>query len=201
MYIDSFFSGIAEIPAIDRSVREELYRDLDNYGLSALYNKLKEADPDFADRIHPNDKQRILRGLEVYRQTGKPISFYFETNRGCGSSETLYIGLYEERDVLRSKIDMRVDNMIRSGFVEEVRTIRNMGYGSHLKSMRSIGYNEINSYLDGEITLADSIEKIKLETKRYAKRQMTWFRKNKKINWFKPSRIDQIRDIINKWMF
>jgi len=185
LYIDSFFQGLADIPEIEESVRENLMDELQERGLLSLFRELMAADREFASRVHENDRQRILRGLEVFRGTGRPISSFYSDKKGHETDGTLYLGLFEDREILKKRIDERVDSMIESGLVEEVEGLRKMGYGPGLKSMRSIGYREINSYLDGVCTLDNCIETIKRETKKYAKRQMTWFRKNSRIHWFR----------------
>jgi tRNA dimethylallyltransferase len=199
-YIDSFFKGLSEIPEIDESIKKQLKLELKERGLQSLYEDLVKFDEAFSKKIHFNDKQRILRGLEVYRGTGKPLSSYFINKTGYETEETVYIGLHLDREILKKRIDQRTDYMIQSGLVDEVIRLRQMGYGPDLKSMQSIGYLEINKYLDGGLELKDAIEKIKTETKKYAKRQMTWFRRNKNIQWIEGSDIEKIKDIINKFL-
>ena len=179
---------------------QKLAEELKERGLNSLYEELRVVDPEFADKIHENDRQRILRGLEVYRSTLSPISRFYNGRCGHESDSTLYIGLAMNREDLRSKIDQRVDMMINSGFVDEVRSLRESGYDLSLRSMRSIGYLELNQYLDGKIFLNDAIERIKLNTKRYAKRQMTWFRRNKKINWIDVSEFKKLNVLLDRWM-
>ncbi|MFH0974647.1 MAG: tRNA (adenosine(37)-N6)-dimethylallyltransferase MiaA [Spirochaetota bacterium] len=200
-YIDSFFNGLSEIPEIDEAVKIQLKSELIEYGLHFLFEELKKCDEVFSRRIHLNDKQRILRGLEVFRGTGKPLSGYFINKVGHESKDTLYIGLLMDREILKKRIDQRVDCMIQSGLIDEVNSLRKMGYNSDLKSMQSIGYLEINKYLDNELSLTDAVDKIKSETRKYAKRQMTWFRRNKKIQWIEPADIKKIKEIINKIFF
>ncbi|MCL2025498.1 MAG: tRNA (adenosine(37)-N6)-dimethylallyltransferase MiaA [Leptospirales bacterium] len=199
-YLDSFFQGLSGIPVIDPVVRSDVRADIELRGVGVLYNELASVDPFFARTIHPNDSQRIIRGLEVYRGTGRPISWFYQGKNGYESNETLYIGLYDERELLNERINKRVDSMIVAGFVDEVRKLREMGYGPELKSMKSIGYAEINCFLDGLAGFDETIELIKKETRRYAKRQMTWFRKNKKITWFKAGERDAINQHIEKWL-
>lgn len=162
-----------------------------------MYAKLTDADPAFASGIHPNDRQRIVRGLEVFLETGVPISSYYKERRGYETEDTLYIGLDAEREKLVERINQRVDAMLNSGFLDEVKNLRKMGYGPDLKSMKSIGYAELNCYLDGLMNYSDAVDKIKIETRRYAKRQMTWFRRNKRINWFKADEQDRISEFID----
>ena len=200
LYINSLFEGIADIPLIGKDVKNGLLEELGEYGLGYLYQELCTIDKNFAEKIHSNDRQRILRALEVYRSTGKPIQSFYKTNKGYESDKTLYIGLYDERDKLRANIDSRVDLMIKKGFTEEVQHIRSLGYGPELNSMKSIGYKEINMYLDGKIEFPEALESIKTGTKKYAKRQLTWFRKNKNIHWFTPVETDKIAVLVEKWL-
>ncbi len=199
LYIDSYFKGMSEIPKISESTRIELDSLLDRIGLGALYSRLEKCDPVYASKIHHHDRQRIIRAFEVFMETGKPLSQYHLLKNGRESGDTFYVGLFVERTMLRSNIDARVDQMISDGFFEEVLGIREMGYSPELKSMKSIGYNEINDFYDGKCLRDEAVEKIKTVTKQYAKRQMTWFRKNKKINWYNSAEALKIYDELNKW--
>jgi tRNA dimethylallyltransferase len=192
---------LSEIPEVDEIVKNQLKYDLKEYGLQFLFEELKKCDEYFSNRIHFNDKQRIMRGLEVFRGTGKPLSEYFNNKIGHESKDTIYIGLQMDRDILKKRIDLRVDYMIQSGLIDEVIKLRQMGFNSDLKSMQSIGYSEINKYLDNELSLKDAVEKIKSETRKYAKRQMTWFRRNKRIQWIESSDFKKIKEIINQILF
>lgn len=200
LYIDSFFKGLSDIPRPPASVRDVLLRELEEKGLDALYQELHENDEQFARTIHPHDRQRILRGLEVLRGTGRPISDYYRGTRGEESESTLFIGLHEDRNVLRQLIGARVDAMLAGGFVEEVRELRRRGYGPGLKSMKSIGYREINRHLDGLESADEMVGKIKINTARYAKRQMTWFTRNSRMRWFSPGQIDALRELVERWI-
>jgi len=199
LYIDSFFKGIADIPEIDKSVRDQLQKDLDVYGLNYLYEELQKNDGDFAAGIHINDKQRVLRGLEVYRATNKSLSSYYKETKGYESQNTLYLGLYIDRDEIVQRINQRVDKMLALGLIDEVELLRERGYTSDLPSMKTIGYSQVNKYLDGKCTREELIEEMKVETRRYAKRQMTWFRRNKKCNWFHPDDTENINKTIIDW--
>jgi tRNA dimethylallyltransferase len=200
LYIDSFFQGLSEIPEIAPEVKESIRGELSDFGQQRLHDELVGVDPAFGSRIHPNDTQRIIRGLEVYRGTGRSLSSYYSDKRQYGSDETLYIGLYEDRPALRKRIDARVDAMFRKGFVDEVRSLRERGYGPGLNSMQSIGYAEINQHLDGGPGLEETIERVKTVTKQYAKRQMTWFRKNKTINWTRAGEMEEIKLLVRRWL-
>lgn len=200
LYLDSFFKGLSDIPHVDKAVRDRLYEEMEFRGAAELYNELKNVDSEFAAKVHPNDPQRIIRGLEVYRGTGKKLSSFFGSKDGAESEQTLYLGLAPEKSELHRRIEIRVDKMIKQGFVDEVMQLRGMGFSRDLPSMKSIGYFEINAYLDGLINYNDAVEKIKIITKKFAKRQMTWFRRNKKILWFSPGEEKKITKEIENWL-
>jgi len=199
LYMDSFFTGLSEIPTVDQSIKRDLLHELGEKGLPSLYEALARCDPAFAERIHPNDRQRILRGLEVFRQCGRPISSFYVGRVAHGSGDTLFIGLKVERRELADRIHTRVDAMLNAGFIDEVKKLREMGYGPGLKSMKSIGYAEINGFFDGTIAAGELAEKIKTNTRRYAKRQMTWFGKNERMRWFPPGDEAAIRKAVEEW--
>ncbi len=199
-YIDSFFNGLSEVPDIDENLRDEVEKELKESGPESLYRELKQVDPAFAQKVHVNDHQRIIRGISVYRSEERPLSSFFEGRRGHGSSDTLYLALWVENDILKERIDNRVTSMLALGFLEEVLSLREKGYGPNLKAMQSIGYHELNRYIDGELTYDEAVEIIKIETRRYAKRQMTWFRRNKKIEWFHYRELDRVKDRVNIWL-
>ena len=197
LYVRVLIHGLLEGVESDRDIRKAI-RDLrSSFGISFLYEKLSSLDPDAATRIHPNDYVRIERALEAYYLTGEKISELQEKHGFRGDEyEVLKIGLLEEREILRTKIDERVDRMLGQGLVDEVKKLREMGVRRDLKPMQSIGYKQINEYLDGEITHDRAVELIRRDTKRFAKRQMTWLRSDKEIRWYKqPVNSD---DIVNE---
>ncbi len=200
LYIDSYFKGLSDIPDIPLQVREGLIREMDEKGPDALYRELMRVDPVFAAKIHVNDRQRIIRGLQVFRGTGRPISSYHGEKVSRPDDDCLFIGLFRQKDELVARINSRVDRMVESGLVDEVRGLRAMGYSTELNSMKSIGYMEINEFIDNKRDLASSIENIKLNTKQFAKKQITWFKKNRNIIWFEPSEKEKIKNIINNWL-
>ena len=194
-YINSFCDGIDEIPDIDHQVKMAVADEYDRGNSDLLYEELKRIDPFFALKVHKNDRQRIIRGISVFRDTGKSISSYF-SNKKNKNIDTIFIGLYIEKEVLNKRIDIRVDSMIKRGLIEEVKNLRQSGYSSFLSSMQSIGYADINRYIDGDISLDVAIEDIKKNTKKYAKKQMTWFKKNKSVIWFSPDEIKKIPELL-----
>ena len=184
LYVRVLLYGIIDGIPNDKEIRDDLKNLKSNFGVQYLHDKLRSIDPDSASRIHANDYVRIERALETYYLTGEKMS-EFQEKHGFRDEEykVLKIGISEEREVLRRKIDERVDGMIQGGLVDEVRKLRDMGFGKQLKPMQSIGYKQINLYLDGEIDLKRAIELIKRDTKRLAKRQMTWLRADRDIKW------------------
>lgn len=200
LYIDAFFKGLSHIPQIDQAIRDNLAVEIEEKGNAVLYNELKRVDPDFALKVHPNDTQRIMRGIQVFRGTGRSLSSYFKEISGAESEHTLYIGVSPEKSELHQRIDLRVDSMLKRGFVDEVFQLRANGYKPQLASMKTIGYAEINNYLDDLITYSDAVKKIKNSTKKYAKKQITWFQRNKKIMWFNPEDVKKITYYIKKWL-
>ncbi|MDH4101711.1 MAG: tRNA (adenosine(37)-N6)-dimethylallyltransferase MiaA, partial [Nitrospirota bacterium] len=191
LYIKALLGGLFAGPGADASVREELLEFAQASGTEALYERLKEADPEAAKRTHPNNVRRVVRALEVFAISNKPIS-EFQAEHGFSESryDALKIGINVERKELCEAIDRRVDEMIVSGLVDEVRVLierydgRIDGAGPGLKSMGSLGYKEIARYLSGGTGLSEAIAEIKKNTRRYAKRQMTWFRKDTDIKWY-----------------
>lgn len=194
LYVRVLLNGLIEEISADEEIRSNLRKLKSAFGVSYVYEKLKSLDPDSAFRIHPNDYIRIERALEAYYVTGEKMSV-LQTRHGFNESDHdfLKIGLFEGRESLRKKIDKRVDDMIRAGLVDEVKRLREMGFGKDLKPMQSIGYKQINRFLDGDITLDGAIDLIKRDTKRFAKRQMTWLRADKDIRWYSlPEDLDRV---------
>ncbi len=199
-YINSFCFGIDDVPEIKETTRIKVASEYDSGNSDLLYEELNRVDPEFALKVHKNDKQRVIRAVSVFRDTGRALSSYFNNKRRNEYLETLFIGISIERESLLKRIDDRVDLMIKKGFVDEVENLRNMGYASSLNSMQSIGYAEINKYIDGIISLKDAVEEIKNNTKRYSKKQMTWFKKNKNVIWFSPGDNKNVSDLIKNWI-
>lgn len=171
------------------SVREKLEETALKKGSEYLHEYLKQVDTASADAIHPNNVKRIIRALEFYELNGYPIS---EHNRKERQKEAAYDYCYfvlnDDREVLYQKIDKRVDAMIAHGLVKEVQTLKDMGYHKDMVSMQGLGYKEILAYLDGECSLEEAVYLIKRDTRHFAKRQLTWFRREKNVIWIdKPS--------------
>jgi tRNA dimethylallyltransferase len=184
LYIRALLQGLVDSPRGNTDMREALRQRALRDGNASLLEELGRVDPDTATHLHPNDLVRIVRALEVYYQTGIPISRY---RAGHGFKDkpfsVLKLGIALQREELYQRIDRRVDAMISDGLVEEVKGLLASGLTPDMKPMRSIGYKEICSMLNGELILEDALLLIKQNTRRYAKRQMTWFKKDHEINW------------------
>lgn len=180
-YIDSFFQGLSPVPDIDPSVRQELESECGSKGLTAMHDELRLIDPASAERIHPHDRQRILRALQVFRGTGQTLDSYRNKKVSRESGDTLYIGIFPDKNTLDARIEKRVDGMIDAGFIDEVDTLHSRGYTEKYNSMKSIGYAEIGGYLAGNCSREEAIDKMKAETREYARKQLAWFKRNKKM--------------------
>ena len=184
LYIKALTSGLIRGGEVDPAIRKRLQAEAQAGGRERLYQRLQEADPATAAQLHPHDTYRIIRALEVYERTGQPISTLRKMHLFKeGPYQCLKIGLQRERGELYDRIDQRVDGMIRQGLKEEVERILKMGYAPSLKALQSLGYKQIIAYLQGEYDLAEAIRLIKRDTRRYARRQLTWFKADPEIRW------------------
>ena len=193
LYIKALVHGLFEMMPSDGKIRERLRETAEKHGSSFLHDQLKVMDSETAAKIHPNDLVRIIRAIEVYRISGKPISQFQKEHRFSNEPyETLKIGLHMERPDLYRRIDLRVDAMIEEGLVEEVKGLLAKGYTKDLKSMQSLGYRHMADFLGGITNWRETVRLLKRDTRRYAKRQMTWFRKDGAVIWKKTDEIDEI---------
>ena len=184
LYIRALLHGLSPSPGGDENFRAELSGIADREGSAVLLDRLRTVDPETAARLHVNDRFRVIRALEVYHQSGRPFSAY---QSGHGFAEewctALKIGIDVPREELYRRINLRVEQMLADGLVDEVQGLLAAGYDRGLKALRSIGYKEICSCLAGELSLAAATELIKRDTRHYAKRQLTWFKRELEINW------------------
>lgn len=183
LYIDTLMNNTVFLDYEDSGIRERLEKRKESDGVEGLYEELKKVDPDTACRLHLNDSKRIIRALEVYYLTGKTIS---EQNSLSHKEESpydflLFVLSAHNREILYKRINDRVDKMLDMGLVEEAGSFFASDISKTAK--QAIGYKELKPYLDGEISLETAVEKLKMETRRYAKRQLTWFRNKKNVNW------------------
>lgn len=195
LYINAVLNGFDELPPVNEEVRAHLNDQLINEGISALQSELQEIDPTYYAEVDIHNPQRIIRALEVYHATGKPFSSFRTGLKKERPFKSIIIGLDTPREELYARINKRVDLMIAQGLVEEVKALQD---DKHLNSLNTVGYSEIFDYLDGRITLPKAIDAIKQNTRRFAKRQLTWFRKTENIHWFKPEEEKEVISFIKK---
>ena len=185
LYINSLIYNINFTETIsDWELREKLKKEASEYGNELLYEKLKKIDPEAAQKIHLNDLKRIIRAIEVYEYTKTPISKHQEVSR---ENPPIYnfavFGLKMDRERLYDRINKRVDSMFERGLIDEVKNLIKLGYEKNSVAMQALGYKEVLSYLRGEITLDEAIYIIKRDTRHYAKRQITWFKRIENMQW------------------
>jgi len=196
LYMSILIDGIFKVKS-QGNMRNRLYKEAECLGSYHLYKRLREIDAKAASRIHPNDKKRIIRALEVFESTGKPISEWHRLRKGLtGKYEIKIFCLDIERDSLYARIDERVDEMFSKGLVGEVKRLLKLKLSR--TACQAIGLKELKGYFEGLYDLAQAKRLIKRNTRLYAKRQLTWFRKDKRINWIKVGRKDKPQSVANR---
>lgn len=195
MYIDAVCKGIDEIPTILPEVRQAVYTQYEKEGLQPFLDELKAADPVHYDEVDRNNYKRVLHAIEICRQTGLPYSSFRTKSHKPRPFRILKIGLTRDRQELCDRINRRVDQMIADGLIEEARRVYPF---KHLNALNTVGYKELFRYFDGEWTLETAIEKIKRNTRVYARKQMTWFKRDPDIHWFHPEEEKEIREYLNQ---
>ena len=202
LYIKALTEGLLAAPSGHSEYRGKLKRLEEEGGEGTLYQALQEVDPPLAARLFPKDLIRIVRGLEVFAQTGKRLSdFQAEHGFRSGGFRTLKLGLQVGREELYERIDWRVEKMLHEGLVEETEGLLKKGYSPALKAMQAIGYRECAAYLEGRINTNEMIDTIQRETRRYAKRQMTWFDKDNSVTWLESFKeFDKILALIEEFI-
>lgn len=185
LYVDSLIAGRSFAPFPETGKRQELERLAAEQGIDAVLDILRRHDPDSAARLHPSDRRRIIRAAEVWLETGKTITQHNrETQAVPPKYSPLWLGLdFTDRAELYARIDRRVDLMMADGLIEEIQSLLHNGTPPTATALQAIGYKETMAALRGEMTMAEAVDKIKQESRRYAKRQLTWFRRNKDIHW------------------
>ncbi|MBS4035749.1 MAG: tRNA (adenosine(37)-N6)-dimethylallyltransferase MiaA [Ignavibacterium sp.] len=183
LYIKSLIDGIINSVDTNMELRDELLRKRKQFGNEFLYNELKRVDPKSADSMLPQNWKRVIRALEVFYISGKPIWWHFDEQIKNSDNYFFQFGIDWDRTILYERIEKRVDIMIENGLVYEVTELINKGYSKQINSLNTVGYKEIISYLENEISLMRAVELIKRNTRRYAKRQITWFKADNRIDW------------------
>ena len=206
LYIDSLLSGRTFAPfSPDSALRGELERELAEKGGQAMLEALAQVDPEAAQRLHPNDHKRIIRALEVYRSTGKTITQHNRETRAIPPRyDALTIGLaFQDRQAMWRRIDQRVDEMVAAGLEDEVRRLLTSGISPKCTAMQAIGYKEFTQALSGEMTWQEAADVVKLRSRQYAKRQLTWFGRNPSTRWVRwddPPEFEQGRRASTEYM-
>ncbi len=207
LYINAVIDGFM-LPEMDKNedLRSSLFKEAEEYGKLKVYNKLKKIDPELADKLHPNDIRRVIRGIEIYKETGKTkSSFEKKQKERVPRYNVLKIALMRDRQELYTRINKRVDKMIKNGLIDEVQDLMNK-YNLSKTARQALGYKEIINYLNGERKLSEAIRIIKRDTRHYAKRQLSFLRRDEDIIWYNLSNIsyqmllNNISELINDFI-
>ena len=194
MYIDAVCQGIDDIPTVDAETREMMWKRYDEVGLEGLQRELKMLDPEYYAIVDLKNYKRIVHALEICYMTGQPFSSFRKRKTAERPFNIVKIGLNRERSELFNRIGLRVDQMMAEGMLEEARSVYPY---RQLNSLNTVGYKELFKYFDGEWSLSEAVEKIKRNTRVYAKKQLTWFKKDASIQWFHPDQKQEIFDVVN----
>jgi tRNA dimethylallyltransferase len=201
LYIKALLHGLFQSELIDPKIRQRLRQQLDQGGSSLLYERLQRIDPETAGRLHPHDSYRIIRALETVESSGKPISKHHQDHGFQDDPyNTLKVGLRIDRQKLYAQLDGRVDAMIQAGLVEEVKKLLAMGYAAELKSMQSIGYRHVVEFIAERLPWEECVRTLKRDTRRFAKRQFTWFGADPHIKWYEPDQLHEITRLMEKFL-
>lgn len=197
LHLQSLIRPIEDIPSANEKNIAEIESQIDKEGIEPVYNKLNSVDPEYVKTMDGMNRQRIIRALDVWMQTGKPFSSFHSNEEFELPENTLVFGLHRGRQNLYDRINQRVDNMIDKGLAEETQKVLDMGYSKDLQPLNAVGYREMIAVLEGKMELDKAVEKIKTQTRRYAKRQLTWFRRWDFIEWLpadekKPEELKEI---------
>jgi tRNA dimethylallyltransferase len=201
LYIKALLQGLFQSNPVDPKTRERLMKEAVENGSGILYDRLKRVDPDTADRLHPNDSYRIIRALETIESTGRSISEHQQEHGFADEPfNALKICLHVDRPKLYERIDKRVDMMIEEGLVDEVKKLLAMSYSADLKSMQSIGYRHMVEFLAEQLPWDECVRTLKRDTRRFAKRQFTWFGADQQIQWYEPDQLNEIVRLVEGFL-
>lgn len=181
LYVDAVVKGLDNFPDMDPDIRKKLNRELEEKGIEHLQRELQKSDPDYFSIVDKQNPHRLIRALEVYRGSGKTYSSFLNQPVQERNFNTIYIGLTADRQVIYDRINLRVDLMIKEGLIEEAE---NLYRHKDENALQTVGYRELFDFFDGKLTKEEAIQEIKKNTRRFAKRQLTWYRKNPDIQWF-----------------
>jgi tRNA dimethylallyltransferase len=194
LYIDAVCHGFDDIPDIDPSIRKQLILDFEEKGIEYLQESLKKADPVYYDLVDRNNPQRLMRALEVSFGTGNPYSSFRKNKKNIRDFRIIKIGLERDREELYQRIDQRMELMIEKGLFEEAEKLFPI---RHLNALQTVGYSEIFGFLEGKYDKDEAIRLLKRNSRRYAKRQLTWFKRISDMKWFHPDQFKEMLGYIN----
>lgn len=197
LHLESILYPFDDVPDANNENIKKLEEEADTHGLEHLFKKLENVDPAYSKKMDGLNRHRIIRALDVWMQTGKPFSSFHQKNKTNPRADLVFV-LSPERQTLYHRINNRVDEMLNEGLIEEVKSILEMGFSSDIQSLQTVGYREVIAYLNGELDYSKMVEKIKTQTRRYAKRQITWFRRWPDAVWIDSG---QPQDKIRKELF
>jgi len=198
-YVKALLYGLFHSDPVNMTVRNRLKQEAAEKGNDFLFQRLSRNDPQAAEKLHPNDIYRIIRAIEVYEATGKTLSEYHQSHQfGDNPFDALKIGLGMDRQLLYERINRRVDLMLGAGLLEEVGSLLDRGYSASLKSMQSIGYRHMSDFIQGRLSWEEAVRTLGRDTRRYAKRQFTWFRADSEVIWTEPSQIEAISGLVRR---
>lgn len=195
MYIDAVSKGIDDIPTVTQEIRDAIYAQFEREGLELILAELKESDPVHYDEVDRMNYKRVIHAVEICRMTGKPYSSFRTNSKKERPFRIIKIGLTRDHEELYDRINRRVDQMMDDGLLEEARKVYPF---RHLNSLNTVGYKELFKYFDGEWPLDLAVEKIKRNSRVYARKQMTWFKRDEEIKWFHPDEEEAILQYLNK---
>ena len=193
MYIDAVGDGIDDIPTVDDETRETLKKRLADEGLESLVEELKKLDPEYYEIVDRQNPRRVVHGLEICLMTGKTYTSFRKREKKQRPFRIIKIGLNRPREELYERINQRVDLMMHQGLLAEAKTLYPM---RQMNALNTVGYKELFDYLDGRWSLEEAVERIKGNTRRYARKQLTWYKKDEQIHWFHPDEKEQIINYI-----
>jgi len=200
LYINAVINNSVNVPGKNSALRKKLYQHYTHEGAAALYADLLRYDPESAHRLHPNDAVRIIRALEIYYTSGKTLSEYMKCQNNEERYLTLFIGIRLPREELYNRINRRTRTMLSNGWIDEVKSLLHKGIDEKKHSLQSVGYRDIIAYLNGSVSYEEMVESIQQQTRRYAKRQLTWFRNDHRVQWFSPNDIYRIKVAVTSWV-
>ncbi|MBV7440930.1 tRNA (adenosine(37)-N6)-dimethylallyltransferase MiaA [Weeksellaceae bacterium TAE3-ERU29] len=195
LYERAVTEGLDYFPDVPGNIRETLNSELEEKGIETLQQELKEKDLEYYKKVDLNNPHRVIRALEIIRHTEKPYSFYLNRPKEKREFNIIKIGLHNDREIIYNRINKRVDLMMQNGLLQEAE---NLYKYRNLNALNTVGYKELFEYFDENISLEEAIEEIKKNTRRFAKRQLTWYRKDQSIKWFNPTKTYEIIDFLKK---